>query len=91
MPRLIDRRSGAYLGSFSREECTLLTAILQAQAECGQALQPDAETIERCAAAGVSDRLLAVLQQLLQRHEACTLEWDPDPSVETAAELAPPR
>jgi hypothetical protein len=78
MPRLIDRRSGDYLGSFSTSECAQLRALLETPSTSEEPFEIDPQVVERFAEAGASERVLTVLQQVLQDRGDFALDWEAD-------------
>ena len=79
MPRLVDRRTGQPLGTFSVEESAQLSALLAAPSTSEEPYVVDPEIVERFAErGGISDRLLAVLQQVLQGREDFAFDWETD-------------
>jgi hypothetical protein len=78
MPRLIDSRTGSVLGSFSSEEAAQLNALLREPSVSEEPFVIDPQVVERFAETGASDRLLAVLQQVLQGREDFALDWEAD-------------
>lgn len=78
MPKLYDRRTGNYLGRFTEQECVQLRAMLQAPPAEDEPYAVDPNVIERYAEAGASDRVLAVVHQILQDPEDFDPDWEPD-------------
>jgi hypothetical protein len=78
MPQLYDRRSGLPVARFSNEEYLQLKALLEAPPSSEEPEPVDSEALERLSASGVSDRVLTVLQQILQDREDFVPGWEPD-------------
>ncbi len=78
MPRIIDRRTGNHLGTLTEEECAQLMALFEEPTRDDEPLPIDPEVLERFAESGASERLLAVLQQILQGREDFDLGFEPD-------------
>lgn len=78
MPRMIDRRTGTYLGTLSDEECTQLMALFDEPTRDDEPLPIDPDVVERLAESGASERMLAVLQQILQGREDFDLGFEAD-------------
>ena len=76
MPTMVDQRSGRPLGSFSEQECAQLMAILNTPPTSEEPMLIDPEVVERLAEAGASERMLVVLQQVLQDREDFVLGWE---------------
>lgn len=78
MPRILDRRTGAHLGTLSQDECAQLMALFEESTRLDEPIPIDPDLVERIAESGASDRLVAVLQQILQGREDFDLGWEPD-------------
>lgn len=78
MPRMFDRRTGRQLGWLTDAECAQLMALFEEPTRAEEPIAIDPDTVERLAESGASDRLLAVLQQLLQGREDFDIGWEPD-------------
>ena len=78
MPRIFDRRTGAHLGTLSEDECAQLMALFEESTRSEEPIPIDPELVERLAESGASERLLAVLGQILQGREDFDLDWEPD-------------
>lgn len=78
MPRLFDRRTGHYLGWLTQEECTQIMALFEEPRRDEEPSALDPDVLQRMAEAGASERLLAVLEQILQGREDFDLDWEPD-------------
>ncbi len=79
MPRLIDQRTGRYLGTLTDIERTQLMTLLETTATDDEAptlIDPD--VLERLEAAGLSPRVLDVLQPWLEGREDFAVGWEPD-------------
>jgi hypothetical protein len=78
MPRIYDRRSGRYLGTLTDAECAQLMSLFEEPKREDDPITLDPDLVERMAEAGASERLLIVLQQILQGREDFDLDWEPD-------------
>lgn len=78
MPRIYDRRSGTYLGWLNEEECEQLRTLFEEPTRIDEPAPIDPDAVERLAKAGASERLIAVLQQILQGREDFDLDYEPD-------------
>ena len=78
MPRMIDRRTGAYLGTLSDEECSQLMTLFEESTRDEEPIPIDPDVVEGLAESGASERLMAVLQQILQGREDFDLGFEPD-------------
>lgn len=78
MPRIFDRRTGAHLGTLSEEECAQLMTLFEESTRTFDPIPIDPELVEGLAESGASERLMAVLQQILQGREDFDLGWEPD-------------
>lgn len=78
MPRIYDRRSGRYLGTLTDAECAQLMSLFEEPKREDDPVALDPDLMERMAEAGASERLLVVLQQILQGREDFDLGWEPD-------------
>lgn len=78
MPRIFDRRTGKHLGRLSEDECAQLMALFAEPTRGEEPLPIDPDDVEQLAESGASDRLLAVLQQILQGREDFDIGWEPD-------------
>jgi hypothetical protein len=76
MPTMVDQRSGRYLGDFSEQECAQLMALLNTPPSSEEPVLIDPDVVERLAESGASERMLVVLQQVLQDREDFVLGWD---------------
>lgn len=76
MPRIIDRRTGRNLGTLSEQEWSQLMALLEEPTDDEMPTPIDPEAVERLAESGASERLLTVVQQILQGREDFDLDFE---------------
>lgn len=76
MPRIYDRRTGRHLGWLSEQEWTQLMALLEEPTDDEMPSPIDPDAVEWLAESGASERLLAVVQQILQGREDFDLDWE---------------
>lgn len=78
MPRIIDRRTGNDLGTFTEQECDQLMALFAEPTRYEEPYPIDPEVIERFAESGASERLMTVVEQILQGREDFDIGIEPD-------------
>jgi hypothetical protein len=78
MPRIIDRRTGAHLGRLTESEYAQLMALFEEPTRDEEPIPIDPEVVARLAESGASERLLSVLQQMLEGREDYDLGFEPD-------------
>lgn len=78
MPRIVDRRTGSDLGTFTQEECAQLMALFDEPTRPEEPIAIDPDLVERFIESGASDRLVVVLQQILQGREDFDIGIEPD-------------
>ena len=78
MPRIVDQRTGRHLGTLDETECAQLMALFEEPTRGEEPIPIDPDIIERMAESGASDRLIAVLQQIMQDPEGFDPGWEPD-------------
>ena len=78
MPRIVDRRTGNDLGTFTEEECAQLMALFDEPTRYEEPYPIDPDLVERFVESGASERLVVVLQQILQGREDFDIGIEPD-------------
>lgn len=79
MPRIFERSTGRHLGDLSEQEYTQLMSLFPESPDGSQPAPIDSAAAERLAGSGASERLLAVVQQILESGEDFEVEWESDP------------
>jgi hypothetical protein len=79
MPRLIDQQSGDPLATLSDAERQQLMTLLEASGlDPDEPLLVDPDVLERLEAAGLSPRVLDVLQAVLEDRAGFAIGWEAD-------------
>lgn len=79
MPRILDRRTGRQLGELSEQEYTQLMSLFEESPDDGLPAPVDPDAVERLAGSGASERLMMVVQKILQGCDDFEVEWEQDP------------
>jgi hypothetical protein len=78
MPRILGRLSGRNLGELDEHEYGQLMAVFEALPRGKTSSSSGPDVVERLTGSGASERLLAVVQQILRDGEDFEVEWEPD-------------
>jgi hypothetical protein len=79
MPRLVDRRTGHYMGSISTAEYDQLCALLAAEPAWDEDTWAfDEAMLDRLADAGASERVMLLFRQIEEGRGGFDPGWEPD-------------
>lgn len=79
MPRIFARPTGRHLGDLNEREYTQLMSLFSESPGDKQPASIGPDAVDRLAGSGASERLLMVVQEILQGCEDFEVEWEPDP------------
>lgn len=74
--RILDKNSGALLGDVSRDDLQLMIDQFEEESSRDQDYFIDATTIDILQEAGASERLLALLREVVGTSEGVDIRWE---------------
>ena len=74
--RILDKNSGALLGEVSRDDLQLMIDQFEEESSRDQDYFIDATTIDILQEAGASERLLALLREVVGTSEGVDIRWE---------------